>query len=167
MLSITVGEWEDNVDKLTWITSCSQLAEHYMKQLSQKCSKSDEIHVVFDRYDFEVYLKSATRVRRLGGQGGQVLQDNRRHPYWSRSAEETFVSTKLKWNSLNTSQEKLDYAEIIGKRLVADWGTAVRQHRRMWRILEAPKKKLTQKILLRRYPQLCHETNLVTGTCIQ
>ena len=45
------------LDKPTWIiTTCSQLAEHYMNQLLQKCSESDEIHVVFDRYDVELSL---------------------------------------------------------------------------------------------------------------
>ena len=46
-----------SLDKPTWIiTTCSQLAEHYMNQLLQKCSESDEIHVVFDRYDVELSL---------------------------------------------------------------------------------------------------------------
>ena len=58
----------DKLDKPTCITTCSQLAQHYMKQLLQKRSESDEIHVVFDRYDVELSLKSATRVRRYSGQ---------------------------------------------------------------------------------------------------
>ena len=51
-----------SLDKPTWITTCSQLAEHYMNQLLEKCSESDEIHLVFDRYDVQLSLKSATRV---------------------------------------------------------------------------------------------------------
>ena len=57
-----------SLDKPTWIITCSQLAEHYTNQLLQKCSESDEIHVVFDRYDVELSLKSATRVQREGHQ---------------------------------------------------------------------------------------------------
>ena len=68
-VSIVNGMAElQSLDKLTWITTCSKLAEYYMNQLLQKCSESDEIHVVFDRYDVELSLKSATRV---GGQGRQ------------------------------------------------------------------------------------------------
>ena len=48
------------LDKPKWIT---QLAERYMNQLLQKCSETDEIYVVFDRYHVELSLKSATRVR--------------------------------------------------------------------------------------------------------
>ena len=44
-------------NKPTWITTCSQLAEHYMNELLQKCSESDEIHVVFGRYEVELSLK--------------------------------------------------------------------------------------------------------------
>ena len=71
-VSIVDGMAElQSLDKPTWITTCSQLAEYYMNQLLQKCSESDEIHVVFDRYDVELSLKSATRV-----------QDNRLDPHW-------------------------------------------------------------------------------------
>ena len=57
-VSIVDGMAElQSLDKPTWITTCFQLAEHYMKQLLQKCSESDEIHVVFDRYDVELSLK--------------------------------------------------------------------------------------------------------------
>ena len=50
-VSIVDGGAElQSLDKRMWKTSCSQLAEPYMNQLLQKCSGSDEIHVVFDRY---------------------------------------------------------------------------------------------------------------------
>ena len=39
-----------------------------MNQLLQKCSETDEIYVVFDRYHVELSQKSATRVRSQGGQ---------------------------------------------------------------------------------------------------
>ena len=64
-VSIVDGMAElQSLDKPTWITTCSQLAEHYMNQLLRKCSDSDEIHVVFERCDVELSLKTATRVRR-------------------------------------------------------------------------------------------------------
>ena len=64
-VSIVAGMAElQSLDKPMWITTCSQLAEHYLNQLLQKCSESDDIYVVLNRYDVELFLKSATRVRR-------------------------------------------------------------------------------------------------------
>ena len=40
-----------------------------MNQLLQKCSESDEIHVVYDRYDVELSPKAGSSV-------SGVLQDN-------------------------------------------------------------------------------------------
>ena len=65
------------------------MREYWLDQMSQE--ESDEIHVVFNRYDVELSPKSATRVRRKGGRAG-VLQDNRLDPHWKDSDEETFVS---------------------------------------------------------------------------
>ena len=100
--------------------------------------------------------------------------------------------TKLKWNSLNTLQERLkDHAEIFGKRLVAAWGTACEATHKNVAHLRSTQEEADTKILLhavdaaahgateinihspdtdvfilslRRYPQLCHETNFITGT---
>ena len=62
------------LDKSTWITTCSQLAEHYMNQLLQKCSESDKIHVVFNRYDVELFRNQPQeyegRVVRIRGTTG-------------------------------------------------------------------------------------------------
>lgn len=125
-VSIVDGMAElQSLDKLTWITTCSQLAEHYINQLLQKCSESDEIHVVFDRYDVEISLKSATRVRRQGGQD----------PVYYRITDSTHIGkvpmkkllshnkTKMELTEY-LARKALDHAEIIGKCLVAAWGTS-------------------------------------------
>ena len=44
------------------------LAEHFKEKVLQKYFESDELHLVFDRYDVPFSLKSATRVRRQGDQ---------------------------------------------------------------------------------------------------
>ena len=90
-----------SLDKPKWITTCSQLAEHYMKQLLQKCSESDETHVVFDRYDDELSMKSATRVRRQGSQDGTAeTRFFRRHTIFCRSPVNLIKTTKC-WQLLN------------------------------------------------------------------
>jgi len=89
------------------------------------------------------------------------------------------------------ARKALDHAEIIGKRLVAAWGTACEVTHKNVAHLQSTQEEADTKILLhavdaaahgakeinihspdtdefilslRRYPQLCHETNFVTGT---
>ena len=72
-VSIVDGMAElQSLDKPTWITTCSQLAEHYMNQLLGKCSESDEIYVVFDSHKSTKVVWS----------GSDVLQDNRLDQHW-------------------------------------------------------------------------------------
>ena len=72
-VSIVDGMAElQSLDKPTWITTCSQLAEHDVNQLLQKCSESDEIYVVFDSHKSTKVVWS----------GSGVLQDNRLDQHW-------------------------------------------------------------------------------------
>ena len=192
-VSIVDGMAEfQSLDKPTWITTCSQLAEHYMNQLLRKCSESDEIHVVFDRYDVELSLKSATRVRRQGGQDPVY--------YWITDSTHIGKVPMKKLLSHNKTKmelteylarKALDHAESFGKRLVAAWGTACEATHKNVAHLRSTQEEADTKILLhavdadahgateinihspdtdvfilslRRYPQLCHETNFITGT---
>ena len=163
-----------------------------MKQLLQKCSESDESHVVFDRYDVELSLKSATRIQRQGGQD----------PVYYRITESTHMGKVPMKKLLTHNKAKmelseylagkaLDHAEIIGKCLVAAWGTACEATHKNVAHLRSTQEEVDTKILLhavvpaahgatkfnihspdtavfilslRRYPQLCHETNFITGT---
>ena len=52
-----------SLDKPARITKCVQLAKHFSVRILQKHSDCDELHLVFDRYDIPLSLKSATRVR--------------------------------------------------------------------------------------------------------
>ena len=51
-----------SLDKPAAITNCAHLAEHFAEQFLHKYRDSDELHLVFDRYDVPLSLKSATRV---------------------------------------------------------------------------------------------------------
>ena len=53
-----------SLDKPAAITTCAHLAGHFTEHLLQKHCDSEEIHLVFDRYDVPRSLKSSTRVRR-------------------------------------------------------------------------------------------------------
>jgi len=54
--------------KPDWVHNCSQLANCFTQQLLKKYHNSDEMHVVFDRYDVTDSLKTFTRQKRQGGQ---------------------------------------------------------------------------------------------------
>ena len=56
-----------SLDKPEWITNCAQLAEHFSNRV-QMHSGSNEVRLIFDRYDLPFSLKAATRVRRQGSQ---------------------------------------------------------------------------------------------------
>lgn len=50
-----------------WVNTCSDLAIHFNQVLERKYLHNfQETHVVFDRYDVAVSLKTETRRKRLG-----------------------------------------------------------------------------------------------------
>ena len=55
------------LDKPEWIRNCAQLAEH-SNRVMQTHTGSNEVRLIFDRYDLPFSLKAATRVRRQGSQ---------------------------------------------------------------------------------------------------
>ena len=71
-----------SLDKLAIITTCTHLAEHFTEQVREKYSHSDELHLVFEKYDISPSLQSATRVRRQGDQ----------HPVYYRITDCTDIS---------------------------------------------------------------------------
>ena len=57
-----------SMGKPKWIKNCSQLAEHFISCVFQQYNDDSEVHLIFDRYDLPLSLKSATRDGRQGGQ---------------------------------------------------------------------------------------------------
>ena len=57
-----------SLDKPEWIRNCAQLAEHFSNRVMQTHTGSNEVRLIFDRYDLPFSLKAATRVRRQGSQ---------------------------------------------------------------------------------------------------
>ena len=57
-----------SLGKPDWIKNCSQLADHFNSRIYQKHAHSDELRLVFDRYDLPLSLKAATREIRQGSQ---------------------------------------------------------------------------------------------------
>ena len=55
-----------SLDKPEWIRNCAQLAERFSNRVMQTQTGSNEVRLIFDRYDLPFSLKAATRVRRQG-----------------------------------------------------------------------------------------------------
>ena len=53
-----------SLDEPEWIRNCAQLAEHFSNRVMQTHTGSNEVRLIFDRYDLPFSLKVATRVRR-------------------------------------------------------------------------------------------------------
>ena len=112
-----------SLDKPAVITTCAHLAEHFSEQFLNKYGDSDELHLVFDRYDVPLSLKSATRVRRQGDQ----------HPVYYRITDFTHIAKVTRKRLLSHKRTKMELTEYIsakviqtsecrGKSVVVAWG---------------------------------------------
>lgn len=112
------------LDKPDWITNCGHLAEHFANRILNKYSDSQEIHLIFDRYDIPSSLKAATRVKRQGNSD----------PIYYRITDSTHITkvplkrlishTKTKKElAAYLAKKTLEYAEIQGKQIVVAWGS--------------------------------------------
>jgi len=51
-----------SLGKPHWVSSCEKLAKHFNDCLFHKYHESDEVRLVFDRYDLPSSLKTATSI---------------------------------------------------------------------------------------------------------
>ena len=181
-----------SLDKPAVIATCAHLAEHFTEKVLQKYVESDELHLVFDRYDFPLSLKSATRVRRQGDQ----------HSVYYRVTDSTHIAKvpmKRLLSHERTKMELTEYlsakviqrSECIGKNVIVAWGCHCQGTRFDVTHLRSNQEEADTKIILhavdaasrgateitihspdtdvfvlslRRYPQLCSDVRFVTGT---
>ena len=71
-----------SLDKPERIRSCSHLADQYTCRIFEKYGDSDEIRLIFDRYDLLSSLKEATHRKRQGNQ----------HPVYYRITPSTHIA---------------------------------------------------------------------------
>ena len=112
-----------SLDKPEQIRNCSQLADHLVSRIFEKNGDSDEIRLIFDRYDIPASLKQATPLKR---QGQQDL-------IYYRITQSTLV-TKVTMKKLLSctstkdelakylSEQTIEYAERNGARAVVAYG---------------------------------------------
>lgn len=180
------------LDKNPTITNCAELADHFTEKLFQKHDNCVELHLIFDRYDVPLSLKTATRVRRQGDQ----------QPIAYHIIDTTLitkVSMKRLLSHTNTKRDLTSYlsakvlrrAEEQRKNVVVSWACECRASHRNVAHLESDQEEADTKLilhaadataqgateinvfspdtdvfilLLRRYPELCRDVNFITGT---
>ena len=182
-----------SLDKPAVITTSAHLAEHFTEKVLQKYCESDELHLVFDRYDFPLSLKSATRVRRQG----------EKHPVYCRVTDSTHICiakvpmkrlfsherTKMEWTAY-LSAKVIQRSECMGKNVIVDRRCYCQiTHFDFMHLRNSQEEADTMIILpllmlllvvqlklpsihqilmfvlsLRRYLQLCGDVRFVTGT---
>ncbi|KAK3729253.1 hypothetical protein QZH41_000226 [Actinostola sp. cb2023] len=181
-----------SLDKPDAIKDCLQLAEHFSSRITRKYQSSDEVRLIFDRYDLPSSLKTGTRVKRKAGQD----------PVYYRITNSTHIAkvrmrrllshTKTKNELTSYLAEKfIEHAEKTKLRVVVAWGCRCRathqdvDHLQSYQeeadtnmllhALDATANGATELFIhspdtdvlvlyLRRYPELCEKTSFVTGT---
>ena len=180
-----------SLDKPEQIHNCSHLADHFVSRIFEKYGDSDEIRLIFDRYDIPASLRQATRLKR---QGQLDLIYYRITP----STLITKVTGKKLLSHTRTKDElakylaelTIEYAERNGARAVVANGCECKGTKRDMSYLKSDQEEADTKIVfhaldaaangateirihspdtdvfvlaLRRYPDLCQNTVFVTG----
>ena len=181
-----------SLDKPHWVSSCEKLAKHFNDCLFHKYRESEEVRLVFDRYDLPSSLKTATRAQRQGTTD----------PVYYRITDSTQiakVNMKRLLSHSNTkmeltvylAQKSMEYAVLNGRRFVVSWACQCEATHQRTEHLQSNQEEADTKLILhaldatangattleihspdtdvfvlslRRYPELCRNTYFVTGT---
>ena len=180
-----------SIKKPDEIKTFRHLADHFITHVLKKYSDTDEVRIIFDRYDVPSSLKMATRARRQAGQ----------HPVAYHITDTTNkgkVPMKRLLSHVNTKTELTSYlslkmmnsAQAIGKRIVVAWASQCKATYKDMSLLQSNQEEADTKLLLhaldatasgatririhlpdtdvfvlslRRYPELCEDTAFVNG----
>ena len=113
-----------SLDKPEWIRNCAQLAEHFSNRVMQTHTGSNEVRLIFDRYDLPFSLKAATRVRRQGSQAPVYYHITDTTHIAKVPMKRLLSQTKTKMElTIYLGQKIKEYADRCGKQLVAAWGS--------------------------------------------
>ena len=177
--------------KPDWVQNCSQLANCFTQQLLEKYHNSDEMHVVFDRYDVNDSLETFTRQKRQGGQAPIAYHVTDTTNIAKIEMKRLLSHTKTKSELTAYLAEKLlEKAHQEQKHLVVAWGSeCLATHQSVVHLSSSHEEADTKMVLhalsascsgattvhvcspdtdvlvllLRRYPKLCQDTSFVTG----
>ena len=113
-----------SLHKPEWIRNCAQLAEHFSNRVMQTHTGSNEVRLIFDRYDLPFSLKAATRVRRQGSQAPVYYHITDTTHIAKVPMKRLLSHTKTKMElTIYLGQKIKEYADGSGKQLVVAWGS--------------------------------------------
>ena len=129
-----------------WIRSCAQLAEHFSNCVLQTHTVSNEVRLIFDRFDLPFSLKVATGVRRQGSQA----------PVYYHITDKTHIAKVPMKRLLSHAKTKMELTIYLGQKIKnmlivveSNWWwhgeVFVKQHTRTKGIYRVTKTKLTQR----------------------
>ena len=177
--------------KPDWIRTCSHLADHFSSHILDKYREIDEIHIVFDRYDVPHSLKQATRSRRQGTSTpiAYHITDTTNIAKLSMKRLLSHSQTKMELTGY-LGQKTLEYSAKEGCHVIVAWGTQCKATHTDKSYLNSDQEEADTKLILHaadatacgatsidicspdtdvfilaihRYPDLCKNTNFVTG----
>ena len=163
------------------IKDCSQWAERFTARIIHKYKSSDEVCLIFDRYELPKCLKTATWVNRQAGQDPYI--NVLVIPCFSHSKTENELSSSL-------AENFLDHAMNTNLQVVGAWSYHCRATQQNGNHLQSDQEEADTKMLLhaldatangamelyihspdtdvscslRRYPALCVKTSFVFAT---
>jgi len=112
-----------SLGKPEWIKNCSQLADHLNSRIYQKHAHSDELRLVFGRYDLPLFLKAALREIRQGSQDPVYYKITDTTQIARVPMKKLLSHTRTKMELTGYLAEKtIQHAMRHGKRLVVAWG---------------------------------------------
>ena len=188
-VAIVVGMAEvQPLDKPEWIRNCAQLAEHFSNRVIQTHTGSNEVRLIFDRYDLPFSLKAATRVRRQGSQAPVYYHITDTTHIAKVPMKRLLSHTKTKMElTIYLGQKIKEYADRSGRQLVVAWGSVCKATHKDVAHLQSNQEEADTKMILhaldatangasqlqihspdtdvfvlalRRYPELCENTLL-------
>ena len=174
------------------IKSCSQLDDFFCSHIQTKYRPMDEVRIIFDRYDVPQSLKQATRSRRQGTQVPVAYHINDATNIAKVSMKQLLSHSQTKMELTGyLGQKILEHASKEGHCAVVAWGTQCKSTFTDKSYMNSDQEEADTKLILhaadatacgatwidicspdtdvfilaiRRYPELCINSNFVTGT---
>lgn len=182
-----------SLDKLKCLgNNCEQLAKHFNDCLCHKYRESDEVRLVFDRYDLPSSLKTATRIQRQGTTDPVYYRITDMTQIAKVNMKRLLSHTNTKMDlTVYLAQKSMEYAEQNGRRFVVSWACQCEATHQGTEHLQSNHEEADTKLILhavdatangattleihspdtdvfvlslRRYPELCQNTYFVTGS---
>jgi len=113
-----------SLDKPDWIKTCKDLAEHFTSRLFVKHNNTQQIRLIFDRYDVLSSLKFDTRSRRQGSQEPihYHITDSTHIAKVTLKKLLSHTKTKAELTAF-LAQKVMERGEATGKNVVVAWVT--------------------------------------------